>query len=100
MVATGPQPVAEQISLTDEQRRIVEFGEGPLVVIAGAGTGKTRVIVERVRYLLEHQPDLAPEQILVMTYNVKATNELRERLGKALGAATGAHLVVSNFHSF
>ncbi len=41
------------VDLTPEQRRIVEFGDGPLVVIAGAGTGKTRVIIERVRWLLE-----------------------------------------------
>jgi superfamily I DNA/RNA helicase len=53
--------------LTDEQRRIVGWQDGPLVVIAGAGTGKTRVIIERVRYLLEHREDLLPEQVLVLT---------------------------------
>ena len=58
--------------LTDEQRRIVEWDDGPAVVIAGAGTGKTRVIVERVRHLLETHEDLLPEQLLVLTYNVKA----------------------------
>jgi superfamily I DNA/RNA helicase len=42
--------------LTTDQRRIVEFGDGPLVVIAGAGTGKTKVIVERVKCLLETRP--------------------------------------------
>jgi hypothetical protein len=45
--------IAAAPGLTDEQRRIVEWGDGPLVVIAGAGTGKTRVIVERVRWLLD-----------------------------------------------
>jgi len=88
------------IALTPEQLRIVQFGDGPLVVIAGAGTGKTRVIVERVRYLLETRPDLRPEQILVLTYNVKATRELQDRLGRTLGAAVSAHLTVSNFHGF
>ncbi len=44
---------ARPIALTDEQRRIVHFGDGPVIVIAGAGTGKTRVIVERVRWLLD-----------------------------------------------
>ena len=48
-------------TLTPEQRAIVEFGDGPAVVIAGAGTGKTRVIVERVAWLLATKPDLAPE---------------------------------------
>ncbi len=64
--------------LTADQRRIVEWGDGPLVVIAGAGTGKTKVIVERVRWLLETkgaeaQADdpLLPEHFLVLTYNVK-----------------------------
>ena len=99
-----------EAGLTDEQRRIVEWGDGPLVVIAGAGTGKTRVIVERVRWLLETQgeatvaPDgslrcrlpvagratsepfagpLLPEQVLVLTYNVKAAKELGERIEEA-----------------
>jgi DNA helicase-2/ATP-dependent DNA helicase PcrA len=86
--------------LTDEQRRIVEWGEGPLVVIAGAGTGKTRVIVERVAHLLDTQPDLPPEAILVLTYNVKAAAELRQRIQAAAGVSRATRLTVSNFHSF
>jgi DNA helicase-2/ATP-dependent DNA helicase PcrA len=86
--------------LTTEQRRIVEWGDGPVVVIAGAGTGKTRVIVERVRYLLDHVEGLLPENLLILTYNVKAAHELQERLDQAVGAATRARLTVSNFHSF
>src|SRR3954465_14951236 len=119
---------AERTGLTLAQRRIVEWGGGPLVVIAGAGTGKTRVIVERVRYLLETKGDarvdekgdlrlprveprdaetaqpfsgpLMPEQILVLTYNVKAAKELGDRLQKRLGLAAYSRLNVSNFHSF
>ncbi len=122
------EPTSGRPALSDEQRAIVEWDEGPLVVIAGAGTGKTRVIVERVRHLLETQgeaawagapdapPDaaaarpgrhappfdgpLVPEQILVLTYNVKAAKELQDRLEAALGPATLARLAVSNFHSF
>ena len=93
------QPPAP-LPLTPEQQRIVEWGDGPAVVIAGAGTGKTRVIVERVAHLLRSQPDLQPENLLVLTYNVKAAAELRERIGQAVGAATAARLSVSNFHSF
>ncbi len=86
--------------LTREQRAIVEAGDGPVVVVAGAGTGKTRVIVERVRWLLETKPDLLPEQVLVLTYNVKAAKELQRRLDATLGPATRARLTVTNFHSF
>ncbi len=91
--------------LTPEQRRIVEFGDGPAVVIAGAGTGKTRVIVERVKYLLETRgadpvDPLLPEHLLVLTYNVKAARELQDRLDQAVGTATRARMTVSNFHSF
>jgi superfamily I DNA/RNA helicase/RecB family exonuclease len=88
------------LALTPEQRRIVEWGDGPLVVIAGAGTGKTRVIVERVRYLLEHRDGLLPENLLVLTYNVQAARELQERLDQVVGTATRARMSVSNFHSF
>ena len=115
---------AARLPLTDEQRRIVEAPDGPLVVIAGAGTGKTNVIVERVRWLLETHGErvattgawvpaepaprhgepftepLVPEQLLVLTYNVKAAAELGERLDKVVGAAVRARVTVSNFHSF
>src|SRR4051794_24550122 len=105
-------------AVTAAQRRIVEWGDGPLVVIAGAGTGKTRVIVERVAHLLrtkgakdgippepapDHDPfngPLLPEQVLVLTYNVRAAKELKERFGTTLGAAAASRLSVSNFHSF
>ena len=102
LIAVAPSPVIErtEFPLTDEQRAIVEHGDGPVVVIAGAGTGKTRVIVERVRWLLETKDDLLPEQLLVLTYNVKAARELRERIDERVGAATAARLSVSNFHSF
>ncbi len=59
-------------------------GDGPVVVIAAAGTGKTRVIVERVKCLLDNREDLLPESVLVLTYNVKAAGATRadqERIG-------------------
>ncbi len=118
-----PEP-QRTLPLSAEQRRIIEAPDGPLVVIAGAGTGKTSVIVERVRWLLETHGQrasgtgawvaaepgarhgnpfgdpLVPEQILVLTYNVKAAAELAGRLDAAIGPATRARLTVSNFHSF
>src|SRR5664280_2840853 len=86
--------------LTPEQRAGVEGGDGPLMVLAGAGTGKTTVVVERVRYLLESDPDLTPENILVLTYNVRAAAELGQRFERALGVERAARLLVHNFHSF
>jgi DNA helicase-2/ATP-dependent DNA helicase PcrA len=94
-----PAPPTD-VPLTPEQRRIVERGDGPAVVIAGAGTGKTRVIVERVKWLLENTDGLLPEQILVLTYNVKAARELQLRIEHAVGPAIRARMTVSNFHSF
>ncbi len=90
----------QEFPLTDEQRAIVEHADGPVVVIAGAGTGKTRVIVERVKWLLETKEDLLPEQILVLTYNVKAARELRSASRRRVGPATKSRLTISNFHSF
>src|SRR5271165_2990354 len=58
--------------LNPAQRAAVEHGDGPLLVVAGAGTGKTRVIVERIRNLLETNPDLAGESILGLTFTDKA----------------------------
>ena len=70
--------------LTPEQRAGVEWGDGPLMILAGAGTGKTTVVVERVRYLLDRDPDLQPENVLVLTYNVRAAAELTRRLERSL----------------
>jgi len=86
--------------LTPEQRAGVEWGDGPLMVLAGAGTGKTTVVVERVRHLLERDPSLEPENVLVLTYNVRAAGELTHRLERALGLEQSSRLWVHNFHSF
>ncbi|MCU0505479.1 MAG: UvrD-helicase domain-containing protein, partial [Chloroflexi bacterium] len=88
------------VTPTPEQRAIVEWAGGPLMVLAGAGTGKTTVIVERVRWLLAAEPDLRPENILVLTYNVKATDELLGRFERSLGLEVARRLTVENFHGF
>ena len=82
------------------QREAIEWGSGPLMVLAGAGTGKTTVVVERVRHLLESDRSLTPENILVLTYNVRAAGELLERFEQALGVERASRLWVHNFHSF
>ena len=92
--------------LNSEQRAAVHHGNGPLVVVAGAGTGKTCVITERIRHLLETQPKLTGEEILALTFTEKAAAEMKHRL---VSAARGSHasgleraeaVTVSTFHSF
>jgi DNA helicase-2/ATP-dependent DNA helicase PcrA len=93
---------AEQLSaqqLNAQQRTAVLHGEGPLLVVAGAGTGKTRVITERIRYLLETQPELAGEQILGLTFTEKAAGEMKWRVAKMVGER-GQKVQLSTFHAF
>src|SRR5579862_2480187 len=85
--------------LNAEQRRAVEHGAGQLLVVAGAGTGKTRVITERIRALLDADSSLAGENILGLTFTNKAAGEMKHRVVKAAGErAEGVWL--STFHSF
>ncbi|MBI4461615.1 MAG: UvrD-helicase domain-containing protein, partial [Acidobacteria bacterium] len=76
-----------------------EHGEGPILVVAGAGTGKTRVITERVRWLLETRPQLAGENILAVTFTEKAAAEMKSRIVRATGTR-GQGVWVSTFHAF
>ena len=86
-------------NLNPEQRNAVEHGEGPLLVIAGPGSGKTRVITQRIIYLLENVGGLQPENILALTFTDKAAGEMKSRVGHDLpGLETGPH--ISTFHSF
>ncbi len=88
-----------EIELNPQQRVAAEHGDGPLLVVAGAGTGKTRVITERIRLLLENDPQLSGENILGLTFTDKAANEMRWRIEKRMGERA-AGVWLGTFHSF
>src|SRR6184192_1142698 len=94
------EPLEESgLKLNEAQRRAVRHGEGPLLVIAGAGTGKTRVITERIRHLLHSNPELSGETILGLTFTKKAAGEMKRRVVKTSGER-GKAVTLATFHSF
>jgi len=85
--------------LNPEQLRAVQHGDGPLLVIAGPGSGKTRVITQRIVHLLEHYPGLAPRNILALTFTEKAAGEMQFRVRQVLPDLV-ANPHISTFHAF
>src|SRR5256884_6222088 len=94
------EPLGESgLKLNDAQRHAITHGEGPLLVIAGAGTGKTRVITERIRHLLQSDETLSGENILGLTFTKKAAGEIKARVVKAQ-SERGKAVTLATFHSF
>jgi DNA helicase-2/ATP-dependent DNA helicase PcrA len=92
-------PAETGLKLNEAQRRAITHGEGPLLVIAGAGTGKTRVIIERIRHLLETDDSLSGENILGLTFTNKAAGEMKARVVRAAGER-GKNVTLATFHAF
>jgi len=97
-IERDPRFCLDDLPLTDDQRQAVVHEDGPLIVLAGPGTGKTRVITARVAHMISDR-GIEPERVVAVTFTNKAAGELSDRLGELVGPTRSARVVASTFHS-
>ena len=84
--------------LNKEQKEAVLYNDGPLLVLAGAGSGKTKVLTTKIAYLIE-KLNVSPTNILAITFTNKAAKEMRDRVDSLIGSVS-KFIQISTFHSF
>ncbi|MES2182089.1 MAG: UvrD-helicase domain-containing protein, partial [Pseudomonadota bacterium] len=85
-------------TLNSPQREAVKYLDGPLLVLAGAGSGKTRVITQKINYLID-EAGYSPKEIAAITFTNKAAREMQERVGKLMQGKSTKGLTIATFHS-
>lgn len=85
--------------LNENQRKAAEKIEGPVLILAGAGSGKTRTVTYRIAHMIKEK-NISPLNILALTFTNKAAREMKERAEELIGEENSYNLVVSTFHSF
>ena len=84
--------------LNDRQKEAVTYNDGPLLIIAGAGAGKTKTLTSKITYLIEEKK-VSPYNILAITFTNKAAKEMKDRIFSQIGSEA-KKITVSTFHSF
>jgi len=96
----GVSPVSRLLDhMNPRQQEGIQAVDGPVLLLAGAGSGKTRVITHRIAYLIEER-GVSPDSILAVTFTNKAATEMSERVDRLLGHSSLAKPLLSTFHSF